>query len=179
MSKQIVEQVKADLIAAGVIPADASKETDNRVPFLITAETARRTGGKLFLKNAAQNGYTFQGVRYGHDGIAYADSWVDCLKDAGPPANGNVPVWQVTTTKPTGQLADPPPFIINEPNPGTNAPNPGTPAPPPLPDETKALLLGLHAKLDLLLAKPAPVYRGESGKIPILGVVTVTLKPQP
>lgn len=171
MSQQIVEQVKAELIAAGVIPADASAETDNRVPFRITHEVARRTGGLLFVKaSPAQNGYTFNGVRYSHDAIAYPTGWVDCLVSAGPPSNQNRPGWLWHAGAVTGVLATPPPIapIVLPVPPTPPAPPVDVPAVPPttgVPSDIEArlqvleaMLTGLALQIAALSIRPATVY---------------------
>jgi hypothetical protein len=94
----LVEQIKAELLARGIIPPNP---TDNRTPFEIVSRLAwalRGQGARLIRKGPAQNGYTVErgphaGERYSHDAISFPDGWVDCLASAGPPANENRPVW--------------------------------------------------------------------------------------
>jgi len=94
----LLEQIKRDLLARGIIPPNP---TDNRAPFEIVSRLAwalRAQGARLLRKGPAQNGYTIEsgphaGERYSHDAISFPDGWVDCLANAGPPANENRPVW--------------------------------------------------------------------------------------
>jgi hypothetical protein len=94
----LLEQIKRDLLARGIIPPNP---TDNRTPFEIISRLAwalRGQGARLLRKAPAQNGYTIEsgphaGERYSHDAISFPDGWVDCLANAGPPANENRPVW--------------------------------------------------------------------------------------
>jgi hypothetical protein len=103
----LIEQIKSDLVARGIIPANPN---DNRAPFEILSRLAwalRGQGARLIRKNPGQNGYTvesgpFAGQRFSHDAISFPDGWVDCLASAGPPANENRPNWGWTD-----QLRDP------------------------------------------------------------------------
>ena len=94
----LLAQIKADLVARGVIPANPN---DNRAPFEIISRLAwalRAQGARLMKMAPAQNGYTIEsgphaGERYSHDAISFPDGWVDCLASAGPPVNENRPSW--------------------------------------------------------------------------------------
>jgi len=128
----LLEQIKRDLLARGIIPPNPA---DNRAPFEIVSRLAwalRGQGARLLRKGPAQNGYTIEsgphaGERYSHDAISFPDGWVDCLANAGPPANENRPVWGWTdavrepNTPTTAEPFDPD---------GTTA---AAPAPAPLP----------------------------------------------
>jgi hypothetical protein len=110
----LVSATKNDLLARGIIPAP---QTNNGHAAEITWRVAwalRANGAKLFIKSVAQNGWTVEtgphaGQRYSHDTISFPDGWADCLVNAGPPANGNVPAWQWTAGPPpaSGTVADP------------------------------------------------------------------------
>jgi hypothetical protein len=110
----LVAATKSDLLARAIIPAP---QTNNGHAAEITWRVAwalRANGAKLFVKSVAQNGWTVEsgphaGERYSHDTISFPDGWADCLVNAGPPANGNVPAWQWTRSAPPapGSVADP------------------------------------------------------------------------
>ena len=85
MSRQIVEQAKSDLLAAG---KDLS---GNNGAFLITMEAASRIPGAGVLDKPSGNHAEFQGAFYAVDIIAFPDGRiVDVLTDGGR-ANG--PTW--------------------------------------------------------------------------------------
>jgi hypothetical protein len=98
-STALVAQIKADLLARGVIQP---RQEDNGDAAEITWRVAwalRDKGAKLIRKSPAQNGWTaeagpYAGQRFSHDSIAFSDGYVDLLASAGPPANENRPVWQ-------------------------------------------------------------------------------------
>ncbi len=127
----LVQTIKADLVANG------ARFQTNEDAAQITWRVAwhlRDQGARLFLKTPAQNGAVYQGLKYGHDTIAFPDGWVDCLVSAGPPANGNGPTWDWHPGAPSGALAPPfdldattEPIVIVDPDP------PATPSSPPDP----------------------------------------------
>lgn len=152
----VVDRVKNDLMIRGVIPIP---QRDNCDSFQITVRVAwelRAAGAKLFLKNAAQNGCTWRnGIRYSHDAIAFPNGFVDLLRDAGPPVNGNWPVWQWKATGPSNPATLADPFNLDE----AAAPPPPPPAEQLLPSTDLTPLL---YRLDLLASTPAALARIEA-----------------
>ena len=130
--QSVVERVKSELIAAGHV------FTTNCDAFEIVRRVACETGASLVPKFGSQNGCYPPGHPngYSHDAIAFglapAGPWFDILASAGPPANGNRPVWnrvdpyQVTLVEPWGcGVPVPAPVPIPTPTP--------TPEPSPVP----------------------------------------------
>ena len=156
----LLEQIKRDLLARGII---APNPTDNRAPFEIISRLAwalRGQGARLLRKAPAQNGYTIEsgphaGERYSHDAISFPDGWVDCLANAGPPANENRPVWgwtdavrdpnNASTAEPFD--LDAAPAAASAPAATTPAPTEATPAQPVVADSEVARALGQIATL--------------------------------
>jgi len=96
----LVEAIKADLVARGVIP---DPQTTNDHALAITARVAwatRDQGALLIRKGSGQNGawLTIRGarVKVSHDALNYPDGNVDLLIGGGPPSNRNTPAWQWT-----------------------------------------------------------------------------------
>ncbi len=182
----LVAAAKTELLARGE-PQDS-----NRFPFLmvlLVAWATRHEGAKLVGKTDAQNGYTFRGVRYSHDVIAYPDSWIDCVVNAGPPSNVNAPAWNPTGTSP-GLLYYPiDPATVWEPT----DPIPPIPAPPPvdlgpllahldaLEDRLKVRIDGLEQRIQAHENTPPPVcppLPDYIGTVRIFGYpITVRSKP--
>jgi hypothetical protein len=134
MSRALVALIKAELEAKG------QTWTTNEDAFQITARVAwamRHQGAQLVMKRPEQNGADWHGARYSHDAIAFPDGWIDCLASAGPPANENRPVWDLTGRS-TAALVDP--FDLDA------APDP-KPDPDPDPDPQP---IGLIARLDAM-----------------------------
>lgn len=135
----VVASIKNDLVNRGIIPA---AQTDNCHAFQITARVAwatRDQGAKLIVKNPAQNGCTFNGVRYSHDAISYPGGFLDVLRSAGPPANTNAPGWDWSASGPCANCADP--FDL-DPAPVVVVP---PPPPPPAPVVDDVLKLRVEA----------------------------------
>ena len=133
----MVERVKSELVAAGHV------FTTNCDAFEIVWRVACETGASLVPKYGSQNGCYPPGHPHGysHDAIAFgpapAGPWFDILASAGPPANGNRPVWnhvdpyQVALVEPwdCDLLA---PVLVPIPTP-IPAPEPSPAPPQPLP----------------------------------------------
>lgn len=150
MSKQIVEQVKAMLVARG------QRWETNEDAFQITGRVAwilRGAGAMLIGKNASQNGAYLSpgGTKVSHDAIAFpGGQWKDCLISAGPADNFNIPTWDTTGAASGAWLLDPWDMDL--------VALPGPPAPPVEPEEpeeapwhAQAQVDRIEAKLDLLL----------------------------
>lgn len=155
-STDLVAKVKTEALAAGRLRVPPQ---DNCDAFQITVRVAwqlRAEGAKLFLKNPAQNGCTWNGVRFGHDAIAFPDGFADILASAGPPANENRPAWQFVAGAPTNPslLADP--FDLDA---GAGSPPPVVVVPPSLDlSGVPAQLAALTAKVDELARVSAEAH---------------------
>ena len=135
--KGLVVTIKADLEARG------QTWKTNCDAFQITGRVAwalRNHGALLIKKHQPQNGcYAVNNAPgVSHDAIAFPDGWVDCLVDAGPPENRNVPAWGWHPS-----AAPPPPTSVVAPwdlDAGVVIPPPLEPPPPPPPETTSAPL---------------------------------------
>lgn len=127
----LVRQIKARLVARGVIP---SPQTTNEHAAAITWRVAwelRAEGARLILKRPGQNAAIApNGERYSHDSIAFPGGYVDCLHSAGPPANVNGPAWDFTDSDHGPTAA---PFNLDEELEPAPAPAPGPIDDPPAP----------------------------------------------
>jgi hypothetical protein len=160
MSKQLVEQVKAALVARG------QKWETNEDAFQITGRVAwllRGEGAMLISKQPGQNGAnTFWAGRVSHDAIAFPTGWKDVLVSAGPELNVNGPAWDPTGSS-TARLIEPfdldagvvvPPVVVPPVVPVPPAP----PTDPAQLDRLEAAVAALHRRFDDLMALPAPTY---------------------
>lgn len=143
MNAQFVADIKNDLISRGIIPTEQST---NCHAFDITGRVAwhlRGEGAKLVRKTKPQNGCYKDGENDGfsHDAIAFPSKgfWADILSSAGPPDNGNGPVWQQHTENFPPNLADP--FDMGF----------GIPSEEPPVEGEETELQRLNMKMDLLL----------------------------
>lgn len=105
-SLALVAQVKADLIARGVIPNPQSTNEHAGAITLRVAWLLRSFGARLVLKPSG-NHFIFNGVGYGIDFLAFPDGGVDLLVSAGPTKNLNTPAWQWDATKGYGSTSPP------------------------------------------------------------------------
>ena len=146
MSIEIVRQVKAEVVAAGLDLQSAcgAFEITKRVAWRL-----RETGAGLIAKRPEQNGCNWRGGRYGVDIIMYADGrHYDVLRNA---ETENVPSWDV----PSGGLIAPPELgrpALEPEGWGGTVPPPIPPDPPPGPDPVSAALKGIQVELLLLRA---------------------------
>lgn len=145
--QSVVVDTKADLLARGIIP---NPQHDNCDAFQITARVAwklRASGARLIEKNPAQNGCTWNGIRYSHDAIQFPGGFVDVLHSAGPPANVNGPAWDFVAGPSNGLTVEPFDMDLGpEPAPVPEPPVAVPPIPAPLPSvDLTAILLRLDA----------------------------------
>jgi hypothetical protein len=158
MSKQLVEQVKAALVAKG------QKWETNEDAFQITGRVAwllRDQGAKLISKQPHQNGASVNGFKVSHDSIAFPNQrWIDCLQSAGPELNQNTPVWNPTGFS-SAMLVEPWDMDLAALWP-TSPVVPAPPVAPSLPSHSDALALaidGLREQLDLINAVVVALHR--------------------